>query len=179
MAGGRRENDPDRRLEAREPRVGRRSDIAVAGPNILAAIRSGADRRSASECAGVPYGTLRSWLSRGRRSLEPFATFAKEFEAAEAEAAVRMAQVVFEAAHRRGDYRPALEWLKQRRPDQWGDRRSTDPEAVVQPQSYLILLDDKPPRTIKELSDAELALVEERLVKASEDGFRDDSGVEA
>jgi hypothetical protein len=176
MAGSRRENDPEWLLEEKEPKVGRPSDIVVAGPNIIAAIRNGADRRSASEYAGVPYGTLRSWLSRGRSGLEPFATFAKEFDAAEAEAAVRMAKVVFEAAHVGGDHRAALEWLKRRRPDQWADLQSKDPATVVESNVYLVQLGDRPPRPIKELSDEELALLKEHLVK--EDAPPDDCGAQ-
>jgi len=175
-AGSRRENDPERLLEQQEPKVGRPSGIVVAGPNIIAAIRNGADRRSASEYAGVPYGTLRSWLSRGRSGLDPFATFAGQFDAAEAEAAVRMAKVVFEAAHIGSDYRAALEWLKRRRPDQWADLHSKDPAAVVQSNVYLIQLDGKPPRSIEELSDDELALLKEHLV--GEEAPPDDCGAQ-
>jgi len=176
MAGSRRKNVPEWLLEEQEPKAGRPTGIVVAGPNIIAAIRNGADRRSASEYAGVPYGTIRSWLSRGRSGLEPFATFAGQFDAAEAEAAVRMAKVVFEAAHVGSDYRAALEWLKRRRPDQWADLQSKDPAAVVQSNLYLIQLGGKPPRSIKELSDEELTLLKEYLVK--EDAPPDDCGAQ-
>lgn len=176
MAGSRGKNDPERLLEEQEPKVGRPSDIVVAGPNIIAAIRNGADRKSASEYAGVPYGTFRSWLSRGRSGLEPFATFAEQFDAAEAEAAVRMAKVVFDAAHIGSDYRAALEWLKRRRPDQWADLQSKDPAAVVESNVYLVQLGDKSPRSIAELSDEELTILKEYLVK--EDAPPDDCGAQ-
>jgi len=85
-----------------------------------------------------------------------------------------MAKVVFEAAHIGSDYRAALEWLKRRQPDQWADLQSKDPAAVVQSSFYLIQLGGKPPRSIKELSDEELTLLKEHLVR--EDAPPDDCG---
>lgn len=98
--------------------IGRPSVLSKAGPTNIAALRNGSDRAAAVGYAGVPYGTVLSWISRGRGGHAPYDEFAAQVEAAEAEAAVRMAKVVFHAAHVEGDYRAALEWLKRRRPEE-------------------------------------------------------------
>jgi hypothetical protein len=151
-------------------RVGRPSEIGEAGPRIIAALRNGADRRAAAEYAGVPDGTVRSWLSRGRGGLEPYAEFAGEFEAAEAEAAVRMAKVVFDAAHAAKDWRPALEWLKRRRRREWGDPRPTEAQPPAEPVIFHVEIGGKPPRTPEDLSTQELLATKDRLdeLKAEE-----------
>ncbi len=85
---------------------------------VLDALEGGADRRSAFEYVGVPYSTGRKWLEKGKKGERTFATFATDFERAEARAAVRKAKQLYD----KGD---ALAWLQKRRREEWG------PDAVV------------------------------------------------
>lgn len=153
---------PDEAEDRSGGKLGRPTILHEAGPKIVAALRHGADRAAAAGYAGVPYGTVRSWLSRGHAGQEPYASFATDVETAEAEAAVRMAKVVFDAAHVDHEYRAALEWLKRRRSDLWGDV-ATPAQAVAQATVMVVQLGNGPPRPVAQLSDDELALVEERL----------------
>lgn len=159
-----RDNGNERQLV----RTGRPTSVEDAGAKVIAAISNGADRASASGYAGVPYGTLRSWLSRGRDGLEPYASFLRDFETAEAEAAVRMAKVVFDAAQDNKDFRAALEWLRRRRPDHWGDPQIKGAQASAQASVVLVQLGDGAPRSVQQLTDEELIDIERRLTGEDE-----------
>lgn len=92
----------------------------VVRKKIVDALRNGALRVDAAKFAGINDALLRQWIHRGRVGMEPYVTFVTEVETAEAEAAIRMTQVIFAAAPK--DWRAAMEWLKHNRPDVWGDK---------------------------------------------------------
>lgn len=92
----------------------------VVRQKIVDALRNGALRKDAAKFAGVNDAMVRQWIHRGRMGMEPYVTFVTEVETAEAEAAIRMTQVIFTAAAK--DWRAAAEWLKHNRPDVWGDK---------------------------------------------------------
>lgn len=153
----------DEGVASRTPaRVGRPSVLNDVEAQILAALQNGADRGAAAGYAGVPSGTFRSWLTRGRDGQEPFASFLQRVEATEAEAAVRMAKVVFDAAHQDHDVRAALEWLRRRRPDQWADPISQQ-GATAQASVVLVQVDGRSPRSLQQLTDEELATLGSEL----------------
>ena len=153
--------------------IGRPSVLSEAGPRIIAALRNGADRAAAVGYAGVPYGTVRSWISRGRSGHTPYDEFAAQVEAAEAEAAVRMAKVIFDAAHAEHDYRAALEWLKRRRPEEWGEPKAKEPEATAEASVFVFQFGDKPLREVEQLSDEELELVRRELDAIADESASD------
>jgi hypothetical protein len=79
---------------------------------ICESLRNGATRTAAVGAAGVSYDAFRRWLKR-------FPCFAAQVTQAEAECAVAMTLVIWEAAQA-GDWRAALWWLERRRPQEWG-----------------------------------------------------------
>ena len=81
---------------------------------ILDALGSGSTRRDACVLAGIDERTLQRWA----RS----AAFAAALTLAETQAVVDAAATVHRAALR--DWRAALEFLKRKRPDEWGERIS-------------------------------------------------------
>ena len=155
-------------LEESKAKLGRPSRLDDIADQIVAALRNGADRAAAAEYTGVRYGTFRSWLSRGRDGQEPFAEFLEDVRAAEAEAAVRMAKVVFDAAYQEKDVRAALEWLRRRRPEQWNEPPGGQAQAVAQASIVLVQMDKSMPRAVQELTDDELALLRDQLEGGTE-----------
>jgi hypothetical protein len=108
---------------ARKPKPpgARRSVVfPVVRQKIIDALRNGAQRTDAATFAGITPSLLKQWVYRGRQGMEPYITFVTEVESAEAEAVLRMTQIVFTAAAK--DWRAALEWLKRNRRDVWGDK---------------------------------------------------------
>jgi len=97
--------------------------------DILAALKIGATRKDAAEFNGIVYDTLRRWIQKGEQELasaveedrDPEGDFFGFFVAvrqAEAECAIRMTRTVTAAGDK--DWRPAIEFLKRRRPE-WRD----------------------------------------------------------
>lgn len=83
---------------------------------IIERLRAGCTRTAACQSVGISYDTLLLWL----KNSEPFAT---EVQQAEADAEVRMTtRIAAEVVKPDGDWRAALEWLKRRRPQDWGER---------------------------------------------------------
>lgn len=87
---------------------------------IVDALRNGALRKDAAKFVGINTDLLNQWVHRGRVGMEPYVSFVTEVETAEAEAAIRMTQIMFTAAVK--DWRAAHAWLKANRPDVWGDK---------------------------------------------------------
>ena len=79
---------------------------------IATLLRSGCTRRDAAGSVGVTDDTLLNWLKR-------YSDFSELVASAEAFAAVKMTTILTKAAD--GDWRAALEWLKRRRREDWGD----------------------------------------------------------
>lgn len=85
---------------------------------IVRDLKTGCTMKNAAEANGVSEATFHRWMQRN----EGFAS------------AIREACAVAERSHVRtvvkasagGDWRAALEWLKRRRPDDWGDRVTHD-----------------------------------------------------
>ncbi len=85
---------------------------------LLAATRDGATLKDASAYAGVSVDSL-------ARYREKDMALRDAFQRAEGTAAVGYTRVL-KAAADAGDWRPALEWLKRRRPDEWGDKQKIE-----------------------------------------------------
>ena len=79
---------------------------------IATLLRGGCTRKDAVGSIGVDYHTFLNWLSQ-------FSSFSTLITSAESFAAVRMTTLVTKAAEQ--DAKFALEWLKRRRRDEWGD----------------------------------------------------------
>ena len=79
---------------------------------IATLLRGGCTRKDAVGSIGVDYTTFLRWLSNN-------AGFARLVGSAESFAAVKMTTIVTLAADK--DWKAALEWLKRRRRDEWGD----------------------------------------------------------
>ena len=65
---------------------------------IVEALRFGAFRKHAANAAGVGDRTLADWIAWGEAGREPYATFARDVEAAIAEAAIRDQSIITKAA---------------------------------------------------------------------------------
>lgn len=73
---------------------------------------AGCNRKDAAGSVGVSEDTFARWLAR-------YADFADQVALAESCAAVRMTTLVTQAATT--EWKAALEWLKRRRREEWGD----------------------------------------------------------
>lgn len=98
---------------------------------ILDALKNGALRKDAAEAAGVGTSTFSEWLNQ-------FPEFSEAVEAAEAEVAnACAARIVQEARDPSGDWKAALEYLKKRRRNDWGEsldlkvKNMTDDELIA------------------------------------------------
>jgi hypothetical protein len=85
---------------------------------ICDALKIGATRKAAVRHAGIDYQTFLNWLGR-------YSSFSSEVASSEAMAELRFTSTLAAAAQgsegKPGDWRPALEWLKRRRREEWGD----------------------------------------------------------
>ena len=79
---------------------------------ILRAVRAGAHRGIAAQYAGVTRETLSRWL---RRPGEPYETFSRLLDQAEAEIEVNLVSLITESQ----DPRVALKFLERRFPQRW------------------------------------------------------------
>ncbi|MEZ4376226.1 MAG: hypothetical protein R3B07_35810 [Polyangiaceae bacterium] len=75
-------------------------------------LRVGNFRETAAAACGIAARTMRDWLKRGAADEEPFATFADDCLAAEAEAEARGVAAIAKAGEK--DWR-ALAWILERR----------------------------------------------------------------
>jgi hypothetical protein len=78
-------------------------------------------RECACDRAGISRRTFCRWLSRGKKSEEPFATFLAEVKAAEATVEAEMVQRVRDAAV--SSWQAAAWWLAHKFPASWSDDR--------------------------------------------------------
>lgn len=105
-------------------------------------LKIGATRRDAALAAGVSEPVLYLWLQRGRSDREArrrtrFVEFLEAVERAEAEARLRFTATIARAAQD-GDWRAALEYLKRRDREHWGD--SVDVSSGGQPIQFVVRL---------------------------------------
>lgn len=78
-------------------------------------LRGGSSRKAAVESGGVDYQTFLNWMHEN-------SDFSTAVTRAEAEAQIRYEmRLAKEANDPKGDWKAALEWLKRRRRDEWGD----------------------------------------------------------
>lgn len=130
---------------------------------ILSALRAGMTRSAAAGLAGAHKSQMTRWCER-------FATFATECDIAEAEAEARFTAVVTKSAHE-GNPKIALQWLKRRRREDWGDSQQADVR-----HSGAVLMAHRHGPDLRALSDADLALLEELAAKAGGDDGSETAG---
>ena len=81
----------------------------------------GATYKDASEAAGIHYNTFLHWLERGEQAKRgKFKEFLCAVEQAKADARLNYTKTIAAAAEK-GDWRAALEYLKRRDRENWGD----------------------------------------------------------
>jgi transposase-like protein len=95
--------------------------------SICEALQTGATRKAAAESNGITDRTLRAWMARGEEDEENekktvFSSFSSALRRSEAECELRWVSTINEAANT--DWRAALQLLKRRYPESWGDRLS-------------------------------------------------------
>lgn len=86
---------------------------------IIEGLKAGMTRRAACGLAHIPYPTFFRWLQR----YESFVTLIQE---AENEAEAKYIAVIAESALKHRDPKTAMEWLKRRRREDWGDNLHVD-----------------------------------------------------
>lgn len=98
------------------------------GDAIVRDVERGLFPTQAAAARGVPAATLAEWLDLGRAGREPYATFASDVDAAEANAALKLIVAVTEAASRRpslgGDWKAAAWLLERKYPALFGPRQA-------------------------------------------------------
>ena len=82
------------------------------------ALRKGASRRGAAQCAGIWPSTLFDWIARGKQGEKPFDAFAERILQIDGECEVDASQALFAKAVA-GDWQAAITWLRTRRPKSW------------------------------------------------------------
>lgn len=88
---------------------------------IIKALRIGATRKTAAEAAGVDYRTFLNWLERGDEAQKGiYFQFFQSVSVAESEAFLKYTSIIAKAAQG-GEWRAALEFLKRRDREHWGD----------------------------------------------------------
>lgn len=96
-------------------------------------LKTGCTRRDAFNAVGISDETFANWLKNKLGFLE-------QVNRAEAEVANSMTRAVVKAGND-GDWRAALEWLKRRRRDEWGDSlnltKATDDDLVREAEEIL------------------------------------------
>lgn len=105
---------------------------------------AGATRRDTALLSGISVQALYKWLDLGRTDRDAgrrsrYVEFLEAVERAEAEARQRMTVVIQRAAVD-GDWRAALEYLKRRDREHWGD--SVDVSSGGQPVQFVVKLRD-------------------------------------
>lgn len=96
-------------------------------------LKTGCTRRDAYNAVGISDETFANWLKNKLGFLE-------QVGRAEAEVANSMTRAVVKAGND-GDWRAALEWLKRRRRDEWGDSlsltKATDDDLLREAEEIL------------------------------------------
>lgn len=99
---------------------------------ISQAVAAGAYAKSAAAMAGITERTYYNWIDWGRREQEPYFTFYKAMQEAEAQAEVANIAIVRSAAQD-GTWQAAAWYLERKHPERWGrrDRVTTEMTARV------------------------------------------------
>lgn len=99
---------------------------------IIEAILYGSTYRDAAESAGVDYNTFNEWRKKGEDAKSgQYHEFNEAVTVANATCARNMVRIIQSAAAK-GDWKAALEWLKRRRRDDWGDSAVMEHEGAVE-----------------------------------------------
>ena len=118
------------------PKTGRPTTLTPAVHRaIVNSVKAGAPLHAAAGAAGVPYNTVRDWLSRGRGNddrpaTQPFAAFAAAVDEA-GEHAVREAFDALYKAGLAGEWRALEAWLRLMYPRQYGKRITLQVDEVM------------------------------------------------
>lgn len=92
---------------------------------ILRMIAAGAPAKTACAACGVPNRTFTDWKAKGRKGLEPYATFLDRVEEARAIHLDIMSGAVYHAA-RAGDWKAAAWVLERRDPENYGKKEKVE-----------------------------------------------------
>ncbi len=92
---------------------------------IVSYIAAGAYLKHAAESAGISHQAARLWMSRGKSGEEPYASFRKDVNAAQAKDAVRDVQVISKAGVE-GDWKAAAWKLERKHPKLFGQRHQIE-----------------------------------------------------
>lgn len=88
---------------------------------IVDAILHGCTYSDAAGAAGVDYNTFNEWRKKGEASTSgKYREFNEAIDRANAQCAANFTRIIQTAAAK-GDWKAALEWLKRRRRNEWGD----------------------------------------------------------
>lgn len=90
---------------------------------ICDSLRNGSTRRAACWSNGICEDTFANWLKSK-------SDFSEQVKQAEALAEIKFTDVIADAA-KNGDVKAALEWLKRRRRDDWGDSEKVELSGEV------------------------------------------------
>lgn len=91
--------------------------------DICKVLRAGNTRACAARYVGIDPDTFRRWMQR-------YTGFYGAVTRAEAEVEIAHVGAIQRAAQE-GDWRAALEWLKRRRAEDWGDKLTHDLDAEI------------------------------------------------
>lgn len=97
---------------------------------ICAELRDGTTQKSAAEFSGIHHDTFRSWLSRGRKGKEPYATFLAQVLEAKAIGKRKMLQHVKTAAEK--DWKAGAWILARQDPEEFGEKHLHKHEGTIQ-----------------------------------------------
>ena len=98
---------------------------------LRAALQAGVTWKTAALYCGVHHQTLQLWRKQGKDDIEAgtesiHASLVEMIEETKASVQVAMASVVLAAASRPDGWKPAVEFLKRRYPDDWSETRRSD-----------------------------------------------------
>lgn len=114
---------------------------------IVNALKIGATRKDAAGAAGVEYNTFLNWMTAGEAAKSgQFFEFFCACSKAEAIARLNYTNTIARAASD-GDWRAAMEYLKRRDPENWGDRSALtvgnpDGTALEAAKTYITISPD-------------------------------------
>jgi hypothetical protein len=105
---------------------------------ILNLIRTGNYRETACAAAGVAPQVMREWLRRGATGEEPYATFSRQMDEAEAQAESRHVLTITSAS--KDDWRAAAWILSRKYNKRWGDKIQIEVQQTL--ESFLELTEE-------------------------------------
>jgi hypothetical protein len=82
-------------------------------------LRRGASRLEAAALAGVPVGSFKTWMRRGKNGPGPCEDLALSLKQAEADAKAKAVACILDAAADPSQWRAAAWWLERRHPQEW------------------------------------------------------------